>query len=169
MRSRLCIAMTLSLLLIGSGLARAENSVTVESKQVEPGATNVTVGIYLENELPVSTMVVPLEIRAINPGSFIVERFEVFAAGRVAASGLTDMEVRRFCGYPAQSNTCSGPLSHTWDRVAHTEEIPSGFFTSPSGLLWAGLVVSRSDLPPGVDPPETPSLELRFDVTGIIL
>jgi len=50
-------------LLIAYGAAPgwAANHVTVESKSVATGATGVQVGVFVENDVPITALVLPLE------------------------------------------------------------------------------------------------------------
>ena len=135
------------------------NSVAIESKTVNAGATGVTVGISISNDVTLSGILLPLEIRAVDPGSFVASSLTVTAQGRVAASGLMDVSGTYYFPTPAPSNTCSGPISHTFTTAGVLD------YVSPDGVLWCGIAITNPCLGIGTDG-GTPSILLSFSVTS---
>jgi hypothetical protein len=152
--------------LLAASIGMAENKVTVETLDlVAPGATGVELGVYLTNDVDLTSMQLPLEFRSDNGGAFVVNNFSFAVQGRLAASPLASGFVTKYY-YPAPlgSNSCSGPLSSTF-------QVPAGsasgdFFTSPSAVQWTGLSTGFDCLTVGTDPVETPSLLFTFDVNS---
>ncbi|HUU45737.1 MAG TPA: hypothetical protein VM118_08385 [Acidobacteriota bacterium] len=139
------------------------NSVIVESKQVSPGATGVTVGVFVENDIELAGLEVPLELRAAMPGSYITTSFTFNVQGRVGSSGLTDFPTKRILGIPA-ANTCSGPVSNSYALNNAVD------YVSPDGVLWAGVLTGSPYMAPGSDGVPgvgTPSFLFTFDVTSV--
>jgi hypothetical protein len=148
----------------------AGGSVIIESKTVPANAQNAEIGIYLQNGADLGGLLLPLEIRSVTPGSFISGDIEFMKNGRMlqhwGAIGVWPLEYY----YPTTtpSNTCSGPLSSTYDSNEVLQ--PPASFTSPAGFLWGTLACGANCLPPGDDgPPGTgnPSLIVSFGVTGV--
>jgi hypothetical protein len=143
--------------------ADAANHITIESKTVYIGDSDVRVGVFITNDLYVSAMVLPLEFRSITPGAYIAGTLAVgpTPAGRVAASDLVSNIIRVNFSSPG-ANTCSGPVSLTW-----TSSAPTVDFVSPDAVLWAafGQDIDNPCMAPGDD--VEPSIELGFDVTSV--
>ena len=144
--------------LLWSGHGWAANAISVESKGVVTGATGITLGVFVENDVSLMAMVLPLEIRAVDAGSFIADTLTLIVQGRVAASGLMDLDTLTFRPTPEAVNSCSGPISSTYATVAPVD------FVTPDALMWMGLKTSSASLAPGSDG-VTPSFLLFFDVT----
>ena len=83
------IAALLAALMITSSSALAEISVLVESKTVPPGARSVEVGVYLSNDTDLKGINFPLEIRSVNPGSFMAAGFDLSFGGRLNGGSPT--------------------------------------------------------------------------------
>ncbi|MEW5702232.1 MAG: hypothetical protein AB1792_08390 [Candidatus Zixiibacteriota bacterium] len=158
------------------------NQVVIESKTVSGGADSVTVGIYVANEVALNGLVIPLEFRAVTPGSYITNscKLNMPSDRRIGASPLTDMVVKLTYG-DTGGVPCSGPTSGTYAISSPID------FTSPDGFMWAGISTASPPtlyyLPPGQDdqagqfdnwPSEGeskayvagPSFEFVFDVTS---
>ncbi len=173
------IAVGLIWVACGTAQGWAANHVTVESKHVALGATGVQVGVFVENDVPMTAMVLPLELREVSAGSYVTTAFSflVNAAGRVNNSPLGAADPGG--GWPMASITskkfaavslppCSGPVSNSFlTGVAQID------FVSPDAVFYAA--VSTGDpgigeditLDPGTDPPATPSFRFTFNVTNI--
>ena len=145
------------------------NSVVIESKTVAPGATDVSLGVYVENNDYLLALVLPLEIREIDPGSYIANSldFDTVSSGRVGQSGLMDFWGCQYSDSFSQTFDCSGPLSHTFAPGSPTP--PESFFTNPSGIFWHGVNAFGPCLEPGSDGSPgngNPSFRITFDVTS---
>jgi hypothetical protein len=142
----------------------AGNAVVVQSKSVTPSANSVTVGIYIENDVALGGVALPIQIREVNPGSFISGALSVEASNRLI-SHLTGYVVQSFL--PEEDNDkywlCGG-------RGFNTRGDPD--FVSPDAFLYAAVRGDEdSYLPVGDDgaPPNgTPSLRVTFGVTSAI-
>lgn len=164
------------LITCGAAPGWAFNHVAVESKSVATNATGVQVGVFIENDIPITAIVLPLELRSLTPGTYVTTTFAfaVNPAGRVQNSPLgaagptwppANVTARRYAvtAVPA----CSGPVSNTFNTsVAQID------FVSPDAALHAA--VSTGDpqvgeditMLPGADPAGVPSFRFTFDVTG---
>jgi len=149
-------AMLLTLL---SARTWGANSVVIESRTASTGATGVTVGISISNDVTLAGILLPLEIREVDPGSFIASPLTLTVQGRVAASGLMSATATDYFPAPAPSNTCSGPISHTFATTGILD------YMSPDGVRWYGIVMIGSCLGIGTDG-ATPSILLSFSVTS---
>jgi len=147
------------------GIPTPFNTVVVESKQVTPGATGVQVGVYVQNNVALNGMIIPLEIREVTPGAYVKTAFTCQVTGRLAGSGITEYGGTRLYRDPDTANACSGPVSETY----RTPGSATGtYFTSPSALMWSGVNSSQPCLgvgSDGVPGSGTPSVMLTFDVT----
>jgi hypothetical protein len=161
----------------------AANHVTVESKSVAVSATGVQVGVFVQNDVPITAIVVPLELRSITPGTYVTTSFTFAptANGRVQKSPLgpaydngadsvwpgANITARRYAvtGAPA----CSGPVSNTYSA-----SVPQIDFVSPDAVFHAAVSTGNADagelisLAPGTDPAGTAnaSFIFTFNVTA---
>ncbi|MEW5701556.1 MAG: hypothetical protein AB1792_04935 [Candidatus Zixiibacteriota bacterium] len=143
-------------------------SVTVESKRVPPATAGVQVGISIANDVDISAIVMPLELRSVTGGAYIAANlsFTVPAANRVGSSPVGTGAVTSLY-YPMPGGMpCSGPISYTYTTGAGAVD-----YVSPDGILWAGYssTVPPGDmLPAGADPPGTAnaSFLLTFDANA---
>ncbi len=153
------------------------NHVSVESKNVALGATGVTAGVYVENDVPIVALVLPLELRSASPGTYVTTAFAFgpTAGGRVNNSPLgpagptwppANITARKYA--VTATPACSGPVSNTYNTAAAQID-----FVSPDGVMHA--TVSTGDpnageditLPPGSDPQGTPSFLFTFNVNNV--
>jgi len=150
-----------ALLIVGvNGSALAVNRVAVDSKTVSPGETGVTVGVYVENDLDLRSIVLVLELRELTPGAYIQDVFNLTPSGRVGASRLMQFPTYHESGLPG-TNNCSGPTSHSFEP-----DVPHDY-VSPDCAIWNGIVFPGQEVfHPGSDPPGSPSFVLQFNVTG---
>ena len=145
-----------------------ENRVTVESRTFYPGQAACTVGVYFENAVPMTGVVLPLELRSIDPGAYPASGFKSMLnpAGRVNNSPLgicynfpewpcMDNHTSRKHAVPV-ANQCSGPISHSWNSAAANID-----YVSPDAMFFAALSIGgpNDDDPtflfPGSDPQTT--------------
>lgn len=145
-----------------TGASCSGNSVYIESKSVQSGETNVTLGIFLSNLIPLEAFALPLEIRSVTAGSFIANSFDlsVTPGKRVASLSPPMSYVDQERG-AVSPTSCSGPLSHSF-AIAPID------FSSPNGALFIAQRTIGPSLPAGSDPAGTAnaSLQLIFDVTS---
>ncbi len=137
------------------------NNVTVQTLSVDPGAGNVTVGVFIENDVPLLGIAVPLEFREVNAGSYIVNSLTHSVQGRVAASGIMDLPIEYYYPDPDAGNPCSGPVSQSYSVQGPVD------FISTDAHLWAGVRIFGDCLPAGSDG-DTPSFVFTFDVTNTL-
>jgi hypothetical protein len=169
----------LSLIFIAGNGYPQTNSVVIESKQVLPGATNLTVGVYFSNAIPIVALVLPLEFREIDASAYLQTVFvpQMNPAGRMWHSPLGPEHLYGPSATPierkfdAPSGTpCSGPTSNTY-QVTSNFLVPS----SPDGFLFETHSVGDEasepdvDLDPGMEVPgvDVPSYSFTFDVTNV--
>jgi hypothetical protein len=154
-------------------IANAEDRITVESRWVEEGATNVRLGIYLENERPVALILIPLEIRMIHVGSFIRRSLKIEPSGRVLEWVGEDIyDLRNFYPYRSapvpRDNYCPlDSMGNVW-RWMSWDSLPD--FMGEEALMYFVSKAAPGQLPPGNDGPchsGTPSITLVFDVTDV--
>lgn len=165
------------LITCGAAPGWAVNHVSVESKSVATNATGVQVGVFVENDIPITAIVLPFELRSLTPGTYVTTSF-AFAtnpAGRVQSSPLgaagptwppASVTARRYAVTAVPP--CSGPVSNTYNASAAQID-----FVSPDATLHAA--VSTGDpqvgeditMPPGADPAGVPSFLYTFNVTGV--
>ena len=172
-------AILLTGLLVACGAATgwAANHFTVESKSVALNAAGVQVGVFVENDVAATAIVVPLELRSASPGTYVTTAF-TFAttpAGRVNNSPLgsagptwpaANVTARRYA--VTATPACSGPVSNTYNTpVAQID------FVSPDGILHAAVSTGDPNagediaMLPGTDPVGTPSFIFTFNVNGV--
>lgn len=171
------ISLAACLVFLCGAAAMAADLVTVESKTVAPGATGVTLGVYIANDQAAVGFVMPLEFREQTPGSYITGAFTrgATAGGRLNNSPLGSANP---LGPPANitqnryavpgGTACSGPTSNTYQTPAANID-----FVSPDAILHATVstgdenVGDDIDLDPGADAPGTPSYQFTFNVTNV--
>ncbi len=169
--------------------AMSANLVRVETlSNVTPGATNVRIGVYFENDLEITGLVLPLELRTCSGGAYIVGpsfKRQLATSGRIYNSplGVADPNGkwpaassvnRTFAVYnpkPMEWNDCPRDLDSTgyWGTSAAAPD-----FVSPDAVFLA--TVSTGDpnsgelisLPPGSDPAGTPSYEIIVNVGNAV-
>lgn len=167
------------LIVCGAAPGWGANHVSVESKNVAPGATGVQIGVFIENDVGITALVLPLELRSATPGTYVTTAFNFVrqTAGRVHNSPLgvagsnwpaANVTARRYA--VTEGPACSGPVSETYNTAAAQID-----FVSPDAVFHAA--VSTGDpgigeditMPPGSDPPGTAnaSFLFTFNVTGI--
>lgn len=160
-----------AVLLEGSAreVAALENSVRVESKSVIAGTQDVHVAVFVDNRSRIDALDLPLELRSLDSGAFISQgtSFMVNPAGRMYDVPFTwggcpfpPLFERPFPG-PESLNTCSGPVSSSFDYPAGldlTSTSPDGHYLNISG--GCGPLEAQSD----PSDPDSASLLLAFDV-----
>ena len=153
------------------GPAAAANSVTIESKTVTVEATGATVGVYFANDIPITGVVLPLEIRSVSSQSYIYGTLELISQGRLAefeedtgsyvtkrvyaAGAIPPISRAPYC--PSDTN------GNVWKNPAASVD-----FLSPDAVLYA--IVGADSLLAGSDgPPDSgiASLVLQFGVNDM--
>jgi hypothetical protein len=167
----------LAAVLCAAQLAGATNSVVIESKTFAPSQVACSVGVFITNDVPITGIVLPLELRSISGGAFTQVtaptsfRFKVIPGNRLDNSPLGTggenwpdaQRVLRYFASPMLLGHCSGPISRTYDVSAS-----SGDGISPDAVLYA--TVSMGDpgigeewyLPPGADGGGTSTASMIF-------
>jgi hypothetical protein len=162
----------------------AANHVTVESKSVALGATGVQIGVFIENDVAIGGIVVPLELREITPGCYPTGSFSfgLQTDRRVYHSPLgpaynngvdsswpgANTTARRYA--VTDSPPCSGPISNTYGVAAAQID-----FVSPDAVMHAAVstgdpgIGEQTSLAPGSDPAGTAnaSFLFTFNVTNV--
>jgi hypothetical protein len=152
-----------ALWMLGSTSAWGANHVLVESQSVAPGATGIEIGVYIENDIDMSGIVIPLEIREVTTtGAFPTGSLTLESANRLTVS-LIGFVTKLF--YPEPDNTNPAQCDGRGYATPGTLD-----FVSPDGMLYTGICTFDPCFPTGNDgsPPDgTPSLILTFDVTNV--
>lgn len=162
--------------LLGAFIAHrveAANRVTLQSKSVMRGADTVTMGVYLQNDVEVMAVMVPLEVRAIDAGSFVrgtlgaefQGRLSPFLQGENCGSTHVRTLGHRVVDYEDKLCVGNDSLASVWKSDDSTAD-----FASPDAILCA-VVGYDSTLRVGCDSlSETgiPSVALHFGVTDIL-
>lgn len=146
-----------------SGVSYAANSVIVESKSVQPGANEVSVGVFIANDITLYRIVLPLEIRSTSGDAFIATSFSHLVTGRITGK-LTD-RVFLTDDDPEGTNTCSGPTSSTWHTPLKDMDFDDGktamrlWLETDAGGGGGDTLAAGSDGSPGSG---TPSIMFTF-------
>lgn len=158
----LCAITIVSMVGLCGSAAWAVNSVTVvPDTTVDLGATSVQIGIFIENDIDLNAIILPIEIRSGSGSSaFIAGSLTLLAnpAGRVGNSGITDFEIKNT--YPTPLDSCSGPTSRSYAAPASPD------FASPDAVFYSGVRFTGACLTAGADDPSIPSFFLTFDVNS---
>ena len=142
------------------------NSVTVTSKTAGIGETGVSIPILISNDVSLRSIVVPLVVRSVTPGSFITslklswrERLPATLGAALSYSRVTNQ-------YNPEDGACKqgqaggfGTITYGNDTLSHAVA------GSPIGLLFHASKSSGAALLPGDD--VTGSLMLTIDVTSV--
>jgi hypothetical protein len=175
-RFAMTISLAACLVFLCGSIATAADRVTVESKTVLPNAVGVTAGVFIENDLAATGIVIPLEFREQTAGSYITTSFAraYNTAGRLhnsplgAANPVGPAASITQNRYPAPGGAdCAGDASKTYQTPAANVD-----FVSPDGTLLAAVsqgdenVGDDIDLDPGSDG-ATASYVFTFNVTGV--
>ncbi len=141
-------------------------AIIVESKQVTPGQSVVSIGVYIQNDVPIRAISIPLEFREITSGSYLSSFFTATMQARLASSGLAANSNIRYYNDPDTGNACSGPLSNSYglgSDVPLTPTPPTDAVGVFAWNLFGSCLAVGTDGTPGSG---TPSIELLFDVTS---
>jgi hypothetical protein len=139
--------------------------VLVESKTVYAGETGVTVGVYLENTVPLELLALPLEIRTVTGGAYMADSTLLSAvSGRMVGQPLFSGQSAVYSYTPAAEQVCSGPISHSWPSPFAVGKSNDG---SPDAARWSAYTHSPY-FRAGIDPPGSPSFVFTFDVNDNI-
>jgi hypothetical protein len=139
--TRITASATIVLTLTVSSGAWGANSVIVESRTVSSGTQAVPVGVYLSNDFVLGALIVPLEIRTVSGNAFPAGAFAFNVQGRLSTYTPGGFVAKRFYGRPDPMNSCSGMRSQSYTTG---DSIPSGFYTSPDAVMWAGVDIPGS-------------------------
>jgi len=178
------LVLATAVLMTLSQVSYAVNRVTVQSKTFDINSAPDTVGILIENDVNITALVIPIEMRMVSGGAFTNPPFtnatfkwQEKPGGRIRNSPLSELADQSgnelWPGanvtknrYPVvDTPACSGPTSNTYAAsAAQCDGI------SPDGLLWAtvssGNIANGQEifLTPGAD--VAPSYEIVFPVNG---
>lgn len=140
-----------------------ENSVLIESKSFGCGEVSGAVGIYLSNAVPLSGLVVPLEIRNVSGDAYPGGSLLLSASNRLAGKLMTYSPAPSYLPEKdATGNACDGAGYATrgdfedFDGVSPDAVMFTGIATEDTLMLEAG-----SDGEPGLG---SPSLILTFGI-----
>lgn len=114
------------------------NSVFVESRSVLVGADSVLLGVFVDNEVPIIAMELPLEIRSIDSGAYCRDHlaWRINPDGRILLSdgwALGEL-TSRYYPTPDSASSCSGPVSRSYSASSTSID-----FVSPDGVYFQGV------------------------------
>lgn len=140
----------------------ASGSISVESRTFYGNQTVCSIGVFVQNTVSISGLVIPLELRTVSGGAYISGTvgagfFGLQPGRRVATSPLGSLTFganRRFDA-PAGVNGCSGPSSFSWQT-----SLASFPASSPDAVLFANH--STGNLAAGSDPPTRADASFLF-------
>jgi hypothetical protein len=148
---------------LGSASAWGTNQIVVESRSVAPGETGIEIGVYVENDIDLNGIVIPLEIREVTTaGAFPTNTLTLTSVNRLATY-LTGFVTN--ATYPVPDNT-----NPSWCGGGGFQTPGALDFVSPEGFLYSAISTFDPCLPVGDDgapPGGTPSLIIAFDVTNV--
>ena len=152
---RLCVAMTLLGFMVCAGPVFGQDvTFLVESKTVSPFATGVQVGVYIENDVRLSTAQTSYTFRSLFGGAYMANTFTYAEANRF----LTAWDLTADMFWPGTDpGPCPFGTEGPFDFVS-----PDGFVYGGTRMMTAGLPVGDDGVPPG----GTPSLIMTFDVAN---
>lgn len=175
------IFLAAAVLLLSVQDASAANKVSVEDLHFQTAnAAGIVIGVYIENDINIQGLTLPLEIRTVTGNAFITglsawgfnpgSRGANSPLGGAAEDGFSwpaPQLVLARLDSAAASNTCSGPTSNTFAQA----KAQIGF-TSPDCVFLAS--VSTGDpgigeqifLVPGADAPGAPSIRMTVTLNG---
>ncbi|MBD3297992.1 MAG: HYR domain-containing protein [candidate division Zixibacteria bacterium] len=136
----------------------AANTVVIPSQTVYTNQTDVVISVHLTNDISPLSVVVPLVVREIDPGSYITAA-EMSYGDRLPEVGGPLNEVIIKNQYPVEDGDCKS------DNPGGFGEPGSADFVSPDGFLYFRGQLFNGPLPPGAD--ATGSIILTVDVTGV--
>lgn len=179
-RFAMTISLAACLVFLCGTFAMAANQVVAESKSVLPSATGVQCGVFIDNDVDITGLVLPLEIRTLSGGAYMVAggfSRDHSATGRLANSPLgnadgggawpaANITRRTFAVLDAAVANCTDNSgAGGWNTAAALPD-----FVSPDAVFHA--TVSTGDpnigelivMPAGADAPGNPSYRLIFNV-----
>jgi hypothetical protein len=178
----LVLALVTTATLVAPRESHAQNSVAVESKTVFGGDDLCSLGVFVSNAIPITGIVIPLEIRSETYGAYIASgfvpdglRWQLTPGNRVWASPLgvampgwpaAGMTISRHADTVEFFSACSGPISHTFGSPSAID------FISPDAVFFASVstgdpgVGDQITLNPGSDPSGSANASFLI-VTGI--
>ena len=167
------------LLLLFAAPADGANSIVVESRSFGPSQPVCSVGVFLANDVPITGIVLPLELRTISGGAYFAPLasnltfFNAQPAGRLYRSPVGGPSpngewppaavTRRVFETPGGC-TCGGPISHSWGNPAGSPL--QGI--SPDAAIYAATSTGNPSLGdpvsllPGSDPSHRDSASWMF-------
>lgn len=165
MSGRVVLA-AVAVLAVVAGTAGAANRVAVQSAATFPGG-DVAVGVFIENDVEVISVVVPLIIKSVNPNAYMTALSLVnpVPGSRIAGS-LGDIVASNT--YPVGNAAAAGCNSAWYTDGGGFATSGQPDYLSPDGVLMARQRIFAPNLPPGSDfPIETgiPSFRLNTTVT----
>lgn len=141
----------------------ATNQVTVVSKSIGANAADVAVPVLLENDIEMTTIVVPFVIREVTPGAYITGLRLSWGDRLVQGPGqpLNDVRITNIYADPDGGCGVGGFATRTSGDLLKHDVI-----ASPEGAMFAALRLFNLTLLPGAD--VMGSLILNVDVTGTL-
>lgn len=183
-RNGLLLTLAMAGVVAVAGTIQAANHVSIDRIQVEANATGVTIGVYVENDVPMTGFVLPLEIRTWSGGAYMAGpsitrglnptgRMNLSPLGAADDNGAwpaANATLRTYASTVAPApQKCNrfivDDMGSIWDAAAAQPD-----FVSPDAVMHA--TVSTGDpgigeeisMAPGSDPPGTPSYRIIMNI-----
>ncbi|MEW5875206.1 MAG: hypothetical protein AB1752_08515 [Candidatus Zixiibacteriota bacterium] len=165
MSGRVVLA-ALAVLAVVAGTAGAANRVAVQSMSAFPSG-DIAVGVYVENDVEVRSVVVPLIIKSVNPNAYMTAlTLTNPVPGSRMAGKLPDIVASNT--YPVGNAAVSGCNSAWYTDGGGFATIGQPDYISSDGVLLARQRIFGPTLPAGTDFPVgagIPSFRLNVTVT----
>lgn len=140
--------------------AWAANSVVVESRTMATNAVDCPIHVWMENDVDLQGVVVPLVIREVSPGTFI-SALKLSWAERIYPGGpISDI----FYSYQFADPNGECEPGGFGQPATSDDTLKHSVAASPEGVMFVAIKVFSPNLPPGTD--VTGSMVLTVDATG---
>ena len=157
---RLLVPLAVVLAAVCAAGAWAANSVVVESRAMATNAVDCPIHVWVENDVELNALVVPLNIRDVTPGSYI-SALKLSWDERIYPGGpISDILYTQRFAEP--TGTCR-PGGYAYPSSSN-DTLKHAVAGSPEGVMFAALSIVKPPLAPGSD--VTGSMVLTMDATG---
>jgi hypothetical protein len=143
--------------------ASAANLVVVETMSVPTSASGAVIPIKLTNDQSLRSIVMPLAIREVTPGSFITSMKMSFG-DRLSPTGFLS-QLMFTNQYANEDGSCKSGLPGGFGTITFADTLAHPVAASPFGMLFMRGRIFGGDLPAGAD--VTGSMLMTVDVTGV--
>jgi hypothetical protein len=151
----------LSVWLAKAGTTAAGDAIICDSRQIPLGASTAEIGVWVENDIALNAIIIPLEFRSLGTEAYVADTLFVAVQGRLTnwgeeGSGIVVIQYFQDRGYFDFMHTC-GEDDGVWEPVAVITE-----FESPDAVTIVALGIEPATLSPGAD--TMPSISIKFGI-----